>query len=103
MSTSGQDKAIALAYGDYFELLDWTGRAMRADKRGSIPEHLQPILARLGIDDSDHWIEHIRHFRRCFSSYVGRAIYSNSVSSCGGGGLRGRRPELVMGEAIIFC
>jgi len=30
-------------------LLDWTGRQVRADKRGVIPEHPAPILERLGL------------------------------------------------------
>ena len=34
----------------YIMLLDWTGRELRADKRGAIPEHLAPILERLGIN-----------------------------------------------------
>jgi hypothetical protein len=33
----------------YFMLLDWTGRELRADKRGAIPEHLAPIVERLGL------------------------------------------------------
>jgi len=35
---------------DYLALVDWTGSAVRKDKRGAIPEHLAPILLRLGID-----------------------------------------------------
>ena len=33
---------------DCFELVDWTGRALRADKRGVIDESQAPILKRLG-------------------------------------------------------
>ncbi len=29
-------------------LLDWTGRELRRDKRGAIPDELAPILDRLG-------------------------------------------------------
>lgn len=32
---------------DYLELLDWTGRCMREDKRGAINQELPPILKRL--------------------------------------------------------
>lgn len=35
---------------DYLELVDWAGRAVRADKRGAIPNHIPPILNRLGLD-----------------------------------------------------
>ena len=34
----------------YIMLLDWTGRELRADTPGAIPEHLAPILERLGIN-----------------------------------------------------
>jgi hypothetical protein len=37
----------------YVMLLDWTGREMRRDKRGAIPEDLAPILDRLGVDRSN--------------------------------------------------
>jgi hypothetical protein len=38
---------------------DWTGRELRADKRGSIPDHLAPIMDRLGINRSN-WVETVR-------------------------------------------
>ena len=34
----------------YLELLDSLGRVIRTDKRSSIPNHLPPILDRLGLD-----------------------------------------------------
>ena len=34
----------------YANLLDWTGRELRADKRGAIPDHLAPIMERLGLN-----------------------------------------------------
>jgi REP element-mobilizing transposase RayT len=77
---SNQDEAIPFAYRDYLELLDWTGRAIRCDKRGSIPEHLQPILTRLGIDSGEWWVEQIVHFRRRYASYVGSADHLQQVS-----------------------
>jgi len=35
---------------DYLELVNWTGQAVRDDKRGAIREDLPPILERLGLD-----------------------------------------------------
>lgn len=35
---------------DYIELVDWTGRILREDKRGYIPADTPPILQRLNID-----------------------------------------------------
>lgn len=41
---------------DYLELVDYSGRAIRDDKRGYIVESTPPILPRLGIN-SDAWLE----------------------------------------------
>ena len=43
---------------DYIELVDWSGRIMRADKSGSIPGEIPSILLRLGIDDSEY-LKHV--------------------------------------------
>ena len=52
--------------------MDWTGRAIRADKRGFIPDDVPPILSRLGVE-AGSWIETVRHFRRHFFDFVGPA------------------------------
>ncbi|MCU7933535.1 MAG: hypothetical protein KZQ99_01480 [Candidatus Thiodiazotropha sp. (ex Dulcina madagascariensis)] len=46
------DKPQGLPFSltDYLQLTDWTGRAIRDDKSGAIPNHLAPILERLNID-----------------------------------------------------
>ena len=67
------DQVIPFAYRDYLELLDWTGRAIRADKTGAIPSELQPILTRLGVEDTGRWVESIRQFKRRFANYAGSA------------------------------
>ena len=41
---------------DYFELVDWTGRCVRDDKRGSIQANLPSILIRLGLDQQQ-WLK----------------------------------------------
>ena len=56
----------------YVMLLDWTGRELRRDKRGAIPEDLAPILDRLGVDRSN-WVETVRDFGRMFKQAAGRA------------------------------
>ena len=55
---------------DYFELVDWTGRVLRADKRGAIDESQAPILKRLGIDE-ESWIESVTHFQHHFFDVAG--------------------------------
>jgi len=54
----------------YFELLDWTGRNLVSGKRGAIPEHLEPILKRIGIVSSG-WCDLIQQFGCLFKLAVG--------------------------------
>ncbi|WP_394171336.1 transposase [Saccharospirillum alexandrii] len=58
---------------DYLELVDWTGRQLRDDKRGSIDDSIPPILERLNID-AEHWIYNTQHFESQFKGLVGTAI-----------------------------
>jgi hypothetical protein len=53
-------------------LLDWTGRELHAEKRGAIPDHLAPIVDRLGINRSN-WVETVRGFGRLFKQAAGRS------------------------------
>ena len=55
---------------DYIELVDWTGRAIRNDKRGSISEIIPPILQRLDISP-EHWIELSTNFESRFRGIAG--------------------------------
>jgi REP element-mobilizing transposase RayT len=48
------DTALPCTQEDYLTLIDWTGRAIRNDKRGAIDKALPPILKRLNID-CDAW------------------------------------------------
>ena len=47
--TEHASDALPFSFQDYLQLVDWSGRAVREDKRGAIPAHLPPILSRLGI------------------------------------------------------
>jgi len=55
----------------YLELLDWTGRQTRPDKRGQIPAELLPILERLRLS-SETWVETVLNFGRWFRLAAGR-------------------------------
>ena len=59
---------------DYIELIDWTGRAVLANKRGHIPEHTPPVLQRLDISP-EHWIELSTHFEDRFKGIVGSVSF----------------------------
>ncbi|WP_323054309.1 transposase [Microbulbifer thermotolerans] len=63
---------------DYLELVDWSGRCLREDKRGAIDEQLPPIIERLQIDPR-HWLYLNRNFESRFKSLVGAAHSMRSV------------------------
>jgi len=62
--------AIPLNYGDYFELVDWSGRHIDPKKTGSIDENTPKILTILGIDIDD-WLSAAKEFRRQYGSFAG--------------------------------
>ncbi|WP_330218053.1 hypothetical protein [Endozoicomonas elysicola] len=64
------ETAIPFALSSYLELVDWTGRIIRQDKRGSIPDILPPILDRLKIDPNE-WLKTMSWNNR-FRRAVGR-------------------------------
>jgi REP element-mobilizing transposase RayT len=55
---------------DYLELVGWTGRILRDDKRGAIPERTPQILQQLNIDPK-HWCYLSQNFESQFKSLVG--------------------------------
>ena len=61
---------LSISLKHYLELLDWTGREIREDKRGVIPSHLAPILTRLGLD-SHAWCEVVKKFGKVFKRAAG--------------------------------
>jgi REP element-mobilizing transposase RayT len=64
-------KGLPFHLVDYLELVDWTGRAIRDDKRGAISANLPPILTRLQIEPKA-WLIMTASFESRFKSLVGR-------------------------------
>ena len=64
---------LSLSVVQYLELLDWTGRQLRGDKRGAIPPTLAPIIERLGIKPSC-WLELVGQFGRLFKRAAGTQV-----------------------------
>jgi REP element-mobilizing transposase RayT len=62
---------LPMRFAEYLKLLDWTGRQLRADKRGAIPPDLAPILERLHIGD-EGWMQLMARFSRLFRRAAGR-------------------------------
>ena len=58
------------SFEDYLDLVDWTGRAIRADKRGHIPSGHPAILDRLGID-GEQFIRYSERLLKEFGTAVG--------------------------------
>jgi len=78
-----QSESIGLPFllDDYLELVDWTGRILRDDKRGAIDDKLPFILDRLEFD-SLAWSTLTTEFEKKFSHWVGnehiaKKIYKN--------------------------
>ena len=57
---------------EYIELVDWTGRVIRDDRRGAGTETTPPILQRINIS-VDHWIELSTRFESRFKGIAGSA------------------------------
>ncbi len=62
--------AIPITLADYLELLESTGRCLRDDKRGFIPDTSQRIIHALGLN-SEQWITHVKNFSSLYAANVG--------------------------------
>ena len=81
---------IPMRLTDYLALVDWTGRTIRQDKRGAIPNNLPLLLQRLNIEP-DHWLYMTQHFESKFKRFVGSAYRLKQI--CESLGFK-RRPGL---------
>ncbi len=64
---------------DYIELVDWTGRIVRDDKRGHIQQSLPKILDRLSLDQAS-WKELTTQFEEHFQSWVSSEHINKALS-----------------------
>lgn len=94
-----------ISVDDYLELVDATGRIIRNDKRGCIPDHLLPILQRLDLG-LQSWLALMASHGRFIGSAIGH--YAARAAEAARRGLRWIRntvPELFGGrpppEAVI--
>ncbi|MCF6288923.1 MAG: hypothetical protein L3J53_06790 [Proteobacteria bacterium] len=62
LSLGFNDNDIPYNLTDYLDLVDSTGRAILANKRGFIPDDLPPILNRLGLDKTT-WLDELDQFK----------------------------------------
>jgi hypothetical protein len=66
----GQLTEICYSFIDYLELVDWTGRIIREDKRGAISSNTPALLAVLGLESAT-WLELALSFGRDYYGAVG--------------------------------
>ena len=63
-------KGLPFKLTDYLELVDWSGRILREDKRGAIAGHTPPVLQRLNIEPK-HWLYLTKNFESPFKGMAG--------------------------------
>jgi hypothetical protein len=61
---------LPMTLEEYLRLLDYSGRQVRAGKRGAIPAGLKPILERLGIE-TDEFVETVDKLAQYFRRVIG--------------------------------
>jgi len=69
-SSGNSEDAIPSSTADYLELVDWSGGAIIEGKKGSIPEHLPPILKRLNMPP-EQYLAYVKKPRFGFANALG--------------------------------
>jgi putative transposase len=70
LEDQSQAHKLMIEEKDYLSLVDWTGRIIRADKVGAVPQDISPILSRLGLEKDD-WFVQARYFNCRFKCVAG--------------------------------
>ncbi len=82
---------IPYRFDDYLELVDWTGRMTRSDKRAAIDHAAPPIMRRLNID-AETWRLAMRPRGNLFGRAMGRLdhlrLHANTLGQSWVRGLR---------------
>ena len=90
-------KGLPFELKTYLQLVDWTGRSIREDKPGTIPENALPILERLDIC-TDNWLTLTTSFTRSFKNTAGKeqaiTAYANHMK-------RKRRSSISTSRALF--
>ena len=78
-------QGISYSLIDYLELLDWTGRILREDKRGAICAQRPKLLSILGLED-ESWLELASSFGKNYQGAVGSleelALFASHTGKC---------------------
>ena len=68
---SCRQTVLDMSLDGYLAMVEWTGQAIRADKRGALPEGTRTILEQMELD-VDAWVETVREFGRIFHRVAGK-------------------------------
>ena len=71
--TAAPKTGVPYPFTDYLELVDWTGRGVREDKRGHIAENTPKILRRLGLD-AESFVRDIKIRRIRYGLRIGMVV-----------------------------
>lgn len=71
------DNKLPMTFIDYIELVDWTGRIIREDKRGYISESTPSIAKRLNLEN-DNWLNQSTNFEKNYRRNCGRNVKHNT-------------------------
>ncbi len=69
---NANSQGIPFCFNEYLKLIDWSGRAIRTNKSGSIPPNLSPILKRLHLEP-ETWMSQVNHFGKRYFRVAGSA------------------------------
>ena len=69
--TDNEQTGLLFSFEDYLQLVDYTGRIIRHDKRGAISDHIPPILERLCIEPQT-WLANSTGFEKNYQKHFGR-------------------------------
>ena len=95
VEVEGDDTVCRFRLMDYLELVDSTGRAVRADKRGAISERAAGILDRLGIDERA-WLRHMQPRKKRLPVAIGSLERLKAYAASTG-------RKWVAGQSLIAC
>jgi REP element-mobilizing transposase RayT len=68
---AGRQTVLDMSLEGYLALVEWTGQAIREDKRGALPEGTRTILGQMELD-VEAWVETVREFGRIFHRVAGK-------------------------------
>jgi hypothetical protein len=76
--SSLKDEGISFTLTDYLELVDWTGRIVRDDKRGYIKPGTPAVLPKLQLDETT-WINTVQGYSKGFKCFIGPEHHLKAV------------------------